>query len=156
MDSHEIWEEMAGRHSCMLIDRDGPRLRARPMAPVAREDDHAIWFVTDARASKDDEISRDPQVCVAFADTSDRFYLSVSGAAEVVRDPAKLKEIWSNAMEAYFPGGPDDPNAILLRVLPEQAEYWQGESTLMTGVKMATAIIKEKRADLGENAKVRL
>lgn len=156
MDSHDIWEEMADRHSCMLIDRDGARLRARPMAQVAREEDHAIWFVTDARAAKDEEIRADPQVCVAFADPGDHFYLSVSGTAEIVRDPAKLKQIWTNAMEAYFPGGPEDPNAVLLCVRPEQAEFWQGDSTLMTGVKMAAAIIGEKRAELGAHAKMPL
>lgn len=154
MDIQDIWEEMARRHSCMLIDRDGGRLRARPMAPVARPADGVVWFVTDARAAKDDEIERDPQVCLAFSDGN--FHLSVSGMAEAVHDTAKLKEIWTTAMEAYFPGGPEDPNALLLKVTPEQAECWKGDGALTTGLKMAAAILKEKRADLGENAKVRM
>ncbi|MEP9377093.1 pyridoxamine 5'-phosphate oxidase family protein [Aquabacter sp. CN5-332] len=156
MDIQDIWEEMASRHSCMLIDMDGSRLRARPMAPVAKPADGAVWFVTDVHAAKDEEIERNPQVCLAFMDEGDRFYLSVSGAAQLVRDTAKLKEIWSTAMEAYFPAGPDDPNALLLKVTPEQAEVWQGDGTLTTGFKMASAILGEKRADLGQNAKFRM
>ncbi|TCT05920.1 pyridoxamine 5'-phosphate oxidase family protein [Aquabacter spiritensis] len=156
MDVQDIWHEMAARHACMLIDRDGGRLRARPMAPVAKPADGVVWFVTDVRSAKDDEIERDPQVCIAYAEPNDRFYLSVSGTAEVVRDVAKLKEIWSSAMEAFFPGGPEDPNARLIKVTPDQAEIWKGDNSLVTGVKMATAILQEKRADLGENAKLRM
>ena len=156
MDSNDIWDEMASRHACMLIDKDGGRLRARPMAPVARAEDHAIWFVTDVNGAKDDEIRANPQVCVTFADEDEHFYLSVSGTAAVVRDTAKLKEIWSAPMEAFFPGGPDDPSAILLRVTPDQAEFWKGDGTLKAGFKMAAAILGDKRADLGENAKLRL
>ena len=156
MDIQDVWQEMARRHSCMLVDLDGGRLRARPMAPVAKPEDGAIWFVTDVTSSKDDEIERNPQVCLAFADDGDHFYLSVSGEAEVLRDTAKLKEIWSSAMEAYFPGGPEDPNAVLLKVTPVQAEMWQGDGTLTAGFKMASAILRQERADLGENAKFRM
>ncbi|GGF64471.1 general stress protein [Azorhizobium oxalatiphilum] len=156
MSIHDIWQEMADRHACMLIDQDGGRLRARPMAPVAREEEGAIWFVTDVNAAKDDEIQANPQVCLAFSDEDDHFFLSVSGRAEVVRDIAKLKEIWTTPMEAYFPGGPNDPNALLLRVTPEQAECWQGDSTLVTGFKMAAAILGERKPDLGTHAKMRL
>ncbi len=154
MDINDIWQEMRDRRSCMLIDRDGPRLRARPMAPVARQEDGAVWFVTDAHAAKDDEIRANPQVCLTFSDPGDHFYLSVSGHAEVIRDAAKLHEIWSPPMEAFFPGGPDDPNAVLLCVRPEQAECWKGEGTLVTGFKIAAAILGERRPQLGETAKV--
>lgn len=156
MDIQDVWHEMARRHSCMLVDMDGGRLRARPMAPVAKPEDGAVWFVTDAASSKDDEIQRNPQVCLTFADEGDRFYLSVSGEAEVLRDREKLRQIWSSAMEAYFPNGPDDPDALLLKVTPVQAEMWQGDGTLTTGFKMASAILRQERADLGEHAKFRM
>ncbi len=156
MDINDIWAEMADRHTCMLVDHDAGRLRARPMAPVARQEDDAIWFVTDVHGAKDDEIRANPQVCVVFSEPNQHFFLSVSGTADVVRDTAKLKQIWNPAMEAYFPGGPDDPNAILLRVRPEQAEAWQGDSTLVSGFKMAAAILGDRRPDLGENVKVKM
>ncbi|BAF86297.1 pyridoxamine 5'-phosphate oxidase family protein [Azorhizobium caulinodans] len=156
MNVEDVWTAMEERHACMLVDRDGSRLRARPMAPVARRDDGVVWFVTDAHSAKDEEVSAHPEVCLSFSDEGDRFYLSVSGRAEVVRDVAKLKDIWSAPMEAYFPGGPEDPNAVLLRVVPEQAEIWQGDGLLTTGFKMASAILSDRRADLGENAKIEM
>lgn len=156
MEAHEIWHKMAKQRDCMLVDRDGERLRARPMAPVVEEEARAIWFVTDQRNAKDDEITRDPQVCLTFVDHSAHFHLSVSGSARVVRDPAKLKAIWTTYMEAFFPGGPDDPNAILLKVEPEAAEYWDGKGDIASAFELAKSMVTDKRPDLGDNAKVRL
>lgn len=154
MNAHDIWQKMTDQSECMLIDRDGSYLRARPMAPVAREADRAIWFVTDLRDAKSGEIARAPQVCLTFEDTDDHFYLSVSGEAEMVEDPLKLKEIWTSDMEALYPGGPDDPHAGLLKVRPLRAEYWQRDGSLVKGFKTAKAILLEERVDLGENRKL--
>ena len=156
MDAHDIWKKMADQRDCMLVDRDGERLRARPMAPVVDEAGRAIWFVTDRRSAKDDEIARAPQVCLAFVDRSDHFHLSVSGRAGIVEDRAKLKQIWSSYMEAFFPGGPEDPNAVLLKVEPEAAEYWDGKGDIASAFELATSIISERTPDLGDNAKLRL
>ncbi|MBB6309371.1 pyridoxamine 5'-phosphate oxidase family protein [Xanthobacter tagetidis] len=156
MDVHEIWRKMAKQRDCMLVDRDGERLRARPMAPVVEAEARTIWFVTDRRSAKDDEITRDPQVCLTFVDHSDHFHLSVSGRARVVEDRAKVKDIWSAYMEAFFPGGPDDPNAILLKVEPEAAEYWDGKGDIASAFELAKSMVTDTPPDLGDNAKVRL
>lgn len=156
MEIHEIWKKMSHQRDCMFVDRDGPRLRARPMAPVVKEEERAIWFVTDRRGAKDDEIARDAEVCLAFVDHSDHFHLSVSGRAAVVTDHAKMKEIWTPHMEAFFPGGPEDPNAILLKVEPDAAEYWDGDGSIVSAFKMAGAILSDSKPNLGDNGKVRL
>lgn len=156
MNAHDIWTRMAGQRECMLIDQDGPYLRARPMAPVTQEQDHAVWFVIDRRDAKGAEIARAPQVCLAFQDPSDHFYLSVSGAAEMVEAPSKIREIWTSDMEALYPGGPDDPHAGLLRVRPLRAESWQRSGALVRGLKTARAILMEERVDLGAGRKLAL
>lgn len=156
MDAHDIWQKMAAQPDCMLIDQDHGLLRARPMAPVAMEEDHAVWFVTDLRDAKDNEIASAPDVCLAFKDGADHFYLSVSGEARMVDDRAKLRQIWTSDMEALYPGGPDDPNAGLMKVSPRRAEYWQRDNSILTGFKTAKAILAEERVELGENRKLAL
>ena len=44
--------------------------------------------------------------------------------AAVVDDDAKLKELWNTFAEAWLPGGPEDPNAVLIKVDVEHGEYW--------------------------------
>ena len=57
--------------------------------------------------------------------------MSVSGKASIVADKAKIAELWSPAMNIFFPGGKDDPNLRLIRVRAESAEYWDGPGTVI-------------------------
>lgn len=60
---------------CMLVSRDGENLRARPMAAFFDREGHAIYFLTDTKSHKDEEIAHDPHVVLAFADTGGQTYL---------------------------------------------------------------------------------
>lgn len=156
MNIEDVWAQIERNPTCMLVDVDGGRLRARPMMAIPEQDAETVWFITDEKSAKDDEISRNPMVCLTFSDSSQRTHLSVSGQASVVRDPAKLRDLWSPAMEAYFPDGPGDPSALLLKVTPSHAELWQADGTLSRTFKMAKAMVTKERPDLGENAKFRM
>ncbi len=156
MNIEDVWAQMERNPTCMLVDMDGGRLRARPMMAVPRADEDAVWFVTDIKSAKDDEIRQNPMVCLAFSDSSPGTHLSVSGTAEVVRDTAKLRDLWSPSMEAYFPDGPDDPSAILLKVTPSEAELWEVDNALSRNFKMAKALIMQERPDLDDHAKFKM
>lgn len=150
-----IWSAIESIRICMMATTDGSMLRARPMQAMARRDEGVIWFFTDVTDAKDDEIRAHPQVCLAFADVNDKTYVSVSGRVELVDDRAKIRELWVPPAQAYFPNGPDDPNLRLLRVDPERGEFWDSpSSTIVVAVKMAGAILRGTRPDLGDNEKV--
>lgn len=150
--TQHVWDIMEKSHVCMMVTRDGGELRGRPMGAMPDREERVVWFVTDARAHKDEELRDDPRACITFQ--SGNTYLSVSGGAEVLRDMAKLKEIWNTAVDAWFPEGPEDPNVRLLRFSPEQAEYWDGPNSIVAGLKMAIASARDTRPDMGDNAKV--
>ena len=57
----------------------------------------------------------------------------------------KLKELWSPAVEAWFPDGPEDPNVTLLKVDTISGEYWDSP-----GGKIATVIALVKHKIAGE------
>ena len=63
-----IWEKVRAIETCMMVTRDGPHLRSRPMAAILRTGQNAIWFFADATNHKDDELAQHPQACLAFAD----------------------------------------------------------------------------------------
>jgi general stress protein 26 len=50
--------------------------------------------------------------------------VALTGTAVVVEDDVKLKELWNTFAEAWLPGGPEDPNAVLIKVDVEEGEYW--------------------------------
>src|SRR5438270_4384791 len=118
-----VWKLMESIHLCMPSNWDGHKLHARPMGAFVRRKENAIYFLADARRHKDDEIRQYPQVCVIFADTGGQKYVSVSGLAEVSSDRKKIKELWSLPAKVWW-DSPDDPNIRVLKVVPQEAEYW--------------------------------
>lgn len=109
------------------VEPDGS-LHSRPMYNQVIDDAGDLWFFTRARDPKVAEISRDGQINLAYSDTSAQDYVSVSGKAQIVRDQAKVKELWSEGVRTWFPKGPDDPDIALIRVHPVGGEYWDSPS----------------------------
>jgi general stress protein 26 len=148
-----VWELAKKISICMLATRDGEDIRARPMGAYVRREEHAVYFLTDARRHKDEEIKANPNVCLAFADASDQKYVAMTGRAEVSNDRARIRELWSTPAKAWW-DSPDDPNIRVLKVTPKDAEYWDSPGTVVSYVKMAAAAATGTRPDLGENRKV--
>jgi general stress protein 26 len=138
------------------VEEDGS-LRARPMQTQGSEFDGTLWFFTHAREPKVEEVEREPHVGVSYSKPEDNCYVSVSGTARIVRDRAKIEELWNPALKAWFPKGSDDPDIALIRVTVEHAEYWDAPSSTfvqLAGFLKAVATGREYRP--GENEKLDL
>ena len=153
--TQRVWAMINRYRTCMLVTRAGETMRARPMAVHLAPGENAVYFLTDERHYKDEEIAADPNVCLAFADDGGNDYVSLSGRATVTNDRAKIKELWSLAAKAWWDSA-DDPNIRLLTVTPVAAEFWDGENKVLASMKMAAAAMTGDRPDLGENKKVRM
>lgn len=150
-DADRVWELMDNISTCMLTTHDGERIRSRPMAAFVRRDEDAIYFLGDARQHKDDEIERNPNVGLAFADGQK--FVSVTGQASVSQNKAKIKELWSPMVKAWW-DSPDDPNIRLLTVTPDDAQFWEGPGKIVGTIKMLAAAATSSRPNYGENRKV--
>lgn len=154
-DVDHVWNMMDKHHICMLATHDGGTIRTRPMAAHVEPGENAVYFLTDERRHKDDEIRANPNVCLAFADVDGDDYVSLTGRAEVANDRAKIKELWSIAAKAWWASA-DDPNIRLLKVTPIDAEYWDGAGSMISTLMMAGAALAGGTPDLGENKKVKM
>ncbi|WP_242918809.1 pyridoxamine 5'-phosphate oxidase family protein [Pontibacter liquoris] len=138
------------------IEDDGC-IRSRPMQTQQVKDDGAIWFFTGYESEKSHELQHDAHVNLSYANPDDNVYVSVSGKATLTRDQAKIDELWSPAIKAWFPKGKDDPNIGLIKVTIDKAEYWDSPSSTMVQLYgMAKAALTGKRPDGGENKKINL
>ncbi|GBU18521.1 MULTISPECIES: pyridoxamine 5'-phosphate oxidase family protein [Methylobacterium] len=111
-------------------DPDG-KLYSRPMWSGAADEVGDLWFFTRANTPKTDEIKKDAEVNLAYADPSSQTYVSVAGKAEVVRDRATIDAKWHESLKTWFPKGKDDPEIALIRVHPETGEYWDSPNSTM-------------------------
>jgi general stress protein 26 len=151
-DTDRVWELMKKIGICMLATWDGRELHARPMGAYVHREDNAIFFLTDARHHKDEEIQRYRKVCLAFADTSGQKYVSLAGHAEMSADRGKIRDLWGTPAKAWWQS-PDDPNIRVLKVTPQDAEFWDSPGTTVAYVKMAAAALTGNRPDMGDNRK---
>ncbi len=152
-DVERAWELMKTIGYAMLVTRDGDRLRARPMTAYVERDEGAIYFLTDARQHKDEEIARAPAVNLSFADTGGQKYVSVSGTATMANDRDKIRELFSTPARAWWDSA-DDPNIRVLKFRPEEAEFWDAPGKLIAYTKMAAAAVTGARPEIGDNRKV--
>jgi general stress protein 26 len=150
-----VWEILEKADICMLTTNFPDGLRARPMEPRPDREEDVIYFLTDVRGLKDDEVKTNPNVCLAFVYAKEKVYLSITGQAFVGRDVERARALWNAEQQVWWPGGPEDENLRVLRVEPERAEMWDGPaSSAVAAFEFAKARITGKKPNLGENRKV--
>ena len=152
-DVDRAWELMTRIGYAMLVTRDGDRLRGRPMTAYVEREENAIYFLTDARQHKAEEIARSPAVNLSFADTGVQRYVSIAGRAVVTDDRDKIRELFSAPALAWWKSA-DDPDIRLLKVTPEEAEFWDSPGKLVAYAKMAAAVVTGTHPQIGGNRKV--
>ena len=142
---------------CMLTTISGGHLRSRPMSTQEFEFDGDLWFFTSDRTHKVEEIEKDSRVNVSYSAPDDNKYVSVSGTATILKDRAKMEELWNPILKAWFPDGLETPDLCLLKVNVEVAEYWDSSSsTLVQIVGFVKAMVTGQQMDGGEYGKVNL
>lgn len=106
----------------------GGQLHSRPMDTQQVDDLGHLWFLTSRKSDVVGEVHANPAICLTYGSKAKNAYLCVSGEAQEIHDQAKISELWSSMHAVYFPGGRDDPDLALLRVVPTHAESWTGPS----------------------------
>lgn len=156
-DFEKLREMIKDIDLCMLTTVDeNDDLHSRPMSLNGDVDEQGnLWFFTSSNSHKASEIERTPNVNVSFIDSDQKHYVSISGAAELVHDKQKIKELWKPVLKAWFPDGPDQADVALLKVRVKKAEYWDTpSSTIAQAISFVSAIFSGKQVELGENKKL--
>ena len=157
----KLWDLVKDIRFAMFTTRHANgHLHSRPMTTQNSnlDEDQNLWFFMSRKGQPVADLIADPSVNVAYADTGDDSYVSVSGTAAVVEDIAKKQQLWSKMAEAWFPGGVNDSDLALVCVKISHANYWDvKESKIVQLYQMAKAAITGKPpTDLGERAEIRM
>lgn len=106
-------------------------LRSRPMVAGASAYDGALWFFTRTTSTVAQEVGADGQVNVTYVSAPEDRFVSVSGLATIVRDEAHAAQMWQPSYQAWFSGGPGDPDLSLIRIDLTRVEYWDRKAGRM-------------------------
>lgn len=156
-----LWEMIKDTRFGMFTTRHGNgHLHSRPMTTQNSklDQDDSLWFFMSRKGDSVADLEADPTVNVAYANQSRDSYVSVSGAAKVVDDLAKKKQLWNKMTEAWFPNGPTDPDLALVQVLITHANYWDVEKSKVVQLyEMAKAVATGKPPiDMARHGEVRM
>ena len=135
------------------VDLDGS-LHTRPVETLRCDSDGTLWFFTDHRSPKADELSRDMRVSAGYSEPSKKIYAAVAGHGLILRDPALAAQLWTPAQRAWYPEGVGDAHLSILRVTPERAEYWETPGRVPYLVAALAATITGSPAAVGEGHKL--
>ncbi len=155
----KLWELIKDTKFGMLTHRhhDG-LLNSHPLTTQNKSLDEGgtLYFFVPKDGEIVQHLRDDNVVNVSYANTDDDSYVSVAGRASVLEDPSKIRDLFSAAAKAWFPGGAADPNLGLLAVEIVNAEYWDVDDSKMVQLfKMAKAAITgEPPKNLGEHKKL--
>lgn len=133
-------------------------VHARPMAMQqdAPAFDGELWFFTDRRSRKVDEIDQRPASLVMQNERA-QAYLHLRGALALRDDRTKAEELWNPAYRAWFPQGLDDPDLALLQFVALDGEYWESNGGVLgTVASFAAAFVSGDPSKAGEAGAVDL
>lgn len=156
----QLWELIKDIRFAMFTVRDrNGHLTARPMTTQnsASDEDACLWFFMPRSGDTVAHLSADSSVNVVYADPAKDSYVSVSGTATVTDDAGKKERLWTKMTQAWFPGGPADPNLALVQVKIAHAEYWDVDTNQAVQLlKMAKAVATGKAPDMGTHGEVHM
>jgi general stress protein 26 len=107
---------------------------SRPMYTFEIKDDGIIWMFISKDSRKVKEIEANPHVVLNYSNPQHDLYVTINGKAEISQDTAKIEELWSDRFKMYFPYGKSDPTLRLLKIIPEEAEYWDTPDLLLAQI----------------------
>ncbi len=140
---------------CMLttINTDHA-LISRPMSVLEMDSEGTLWFFMDKNSEKAASLSA---MNLSFTNEHNGTYVSLSGHGEINSDTNNIERLWTFFAKPWFPEGIDSSNLVLLRFLPNTAEYWDAPHSKTVRIfAMAASIIAGKPIGLGEHDTLQL
>ena len=112
---------------CFAISAaEGGEINARLVQIGKPAEDWSARFMTDRRSRKVAEIERSGRLTLAYQHNPDRAYVTLIGGAVTIGDAESKRAVWRPETYRWHPGGPEDPNNVLVRFTTDRIEMYSG------------------------------
>ena len=128
---------------------DAGLLESRPMSPLEMDSEGDIWFFTQHDSMKSVHLNN---ANLAFTDNSNGTYVSLSGRGEIHKNKEDIHRLWTVSAKPWFPEGPDSPNLVLLKFIPNTTEFWDAPNSKTVRLfSLVASIITGKPVNMGDH-----
>ena len=128
----KFWKALADSPFVFLERKDARDDAVVMTAQLDKDADSAIWFFT----TKDHSLAQMGPAVATFSGKGHAIFARFEGVLNKETSRERLEKQWNNVVEAWFPGGKDDPNLLMLRLDLGNAEIWNSDLGLITTAKM--------------------
>jgi len=130
----QFWKAL--EHSpYMMVRLEGTNSHAEPMtAQLDRDAHHAIWFY----CARSNRVAQGGRAMAQYASKGHDVFACIAGTLTEETDRAIFDKHWSNPVEAWFAGGKDDPDVMILRFDIDDAEVWVADLGMTGKFKLLT------------------
>jgi len=95
---------------------------------AGHEADLMVYFTTNTSSGKILELKANPRASAYYCDPAHFHGVMLGGDLQIVDDSSLRRALWKAGWERYYPGGPDDPDHTILRLLPTVVTGWHKAS----------------------------
>lgn len=93
------------------------------------DEDFLVYMITSSSSEKTQQIRANSKATVYFYDSAEIQTLLLAGNIEEINDMDLKKKIWQDKWKIHWPDGPEDPNFLILKLLPNWAKGWCNAGT---------------------------
>ena len=128
----DMWKKMGDSPFVMVGPADGSTHSEPLTAQLDKDQIDTLFFFV----GRDNRLAGKDKLMLQFVSKGHDFFACMHGKGRIDNDPALIDKLWSNQVEAWFPGGKRDPDLALLRVDIASAELWETDLSIAGRVKM--------------------
>ncbi len=146
-----FWKELAD-NPYLMVALDAGHAHAIPMTAQLDKDNDGYFHFFHAQSGR---LAAGGRAMAQYVAKGHDLFACVSGTLTPVTDRATIDKYWSKPVEAWYEGGKDDPDLLMLRFDLDDAEIWTAEAGIKGLFRLMTgSTVKE--GELGSHAEVAL
>ena len=146
-----FWKELAD-NPYLMVALDAGHAHAIPMTAQLDKDNDGYFHFFHAKSGR---LAAGGRAMAQYVAKGHDLFACVSGTLTPVTDRATIDKYWSKPVEAWYEGGEDDPDLLMLRFDLDDAEIWTAEAGIKGLFRLMTgSTVKE--GELGSHAEVAL
>jgi general stress protein 26 len=143
-----FWKEFEAS-PFVMVGLDSDHQHSAPMtAQLDKDANSEFWFYT----GKDNRLAPGGPAMAQFVAKGHDLFACIRGTLVEETDPAVIDRYWSKQVEAWYPGGRNDPSLLMLRFELDDAEVWLADMSVKGLFKLLTGgdIREEERGKHAE------
>jgi len=128
-----LWEGIR-EEGQVMVGLQNNAAHSEPMHAYLDENaDDRLWLIM----KKDNRVANGGNSIVQYIGKNHKLFASMSGELVEEKDQSMLDMFWSNAAEAWFDEGIDDPELHFMRLDLKSVEIWSKDPTFTGALKMS-------------------